>query len=233
MLAFESQFDQRLLDLFLQFLTDNRRSKFEEVLKYRTRHITVVMEDIYQSQNASAVLRTCDLTGIQEVNIIENKYQYEVNPDVALGSSKWLYLKKFNKSKHNTIDAIDYLQNSGYKIVATSPHLQNHSPESINLESPIALFFGTEKHGLSQEVIERADTFIRIPMYGFTESYNISVSAALLLYTLTQRLHKSEISWQLTESDHKHLLLDWCRKSVQGADLIERDFYRLNKRYPD
>jgi tRNA (guanosine-2'-O-)-methyltransferase len=230
MSAFESHFDQRLLDLFLQFLTDKRRAKFEEVLKYRTRHITVVMEDIYQSQNASAVLRTCDLTGIQEIHIIENKNQYEVNPDVALGSMKWLYLKKYNKTKHNTGDAIDALQNDGYQIVATSPHLDYHSPETLTLDKPVALFFGTEKHGLSKEVIEKADTFIRIPMFGFTESYNISVSAALLLYTLTQRLHNSEIAWRLTDQEHNHLLLDWCRKSVQGADLIEKDFWRFNKR---
>jgi tRNA (guanosine-2'-O-)-methyltransferase len=230
MSAFESQFDQRLLNLFLQFLTDNRRAKFEEVLKYRTRHITVVMEDIYQSQNASAVLRTCDLTGVQEIHIIENKYQYEVNPDVALGSTKWLYLHKFNKTKHNTEDALNALQNSGYQIVATSPHVQNHSPESLPLDKPVALFFGTEKHGLSKEVLDQADTFIRIPMFGFTESYNISVSAALLLYTLTQRLHNSAVKWQLTDQEHNHLLLDWCRKSVQGADLIEKDFWRKNNR---
>jgi len=229
MSAMESKFDSLLLKYFLQFLTDNRRAKFEEVLQYRTRHITVVLEDIYQSQNASAVLRTCDLTGIQDVHIIENKYQYEINPDVALGSSKWLYLKKFNKSKHNSEYAIDFLKKSGYQIVATSPHFQYYSPETMPIDKPMALVFGTEKNGISKVVTDHADTFVKIPMYGFTESYNISVSAALLLFTLTQRLHNSTVVWQLPKQEHDHVLLDWCRKSVQHAELIEKEFYRLNK----
>ncbi len=77
-----------LLNYLSQFLTEKRRSLFTKVLDSRTRHLTVVIEDIYQSQNASAVLRTCDLTGVQDLHIIENKNIYDINPDVALGSSK-------------------------------------------------------------------------------------------------------------------------------------------------
>ncbi len=227
----EKPVDEKLLNHFLQFLTDARRAKFEEVLSFRTRHITVVLEDIFQSQNASAVLRTCDLTGISDVYIIENKYRYEVNPDVALGSSKWLNLKKFNHSNQNSEQAIDHLKEKGYQIVATSPHNHNHSPEDIPLDKPIALFFGTEKLGLSKVVLDNADSFIRIPMYGFTESYNISVSAALLLYTLTQRLHKTDFEWKLPENDFKNMLLDWCRKSVPKSDLIENEFNRVNRNH--
>ena len=183
-----------------------------------------MLEDIFQPHNASAVLRTCDLTGIQDVHIIEDKNIYDVNPDVALGSSKWLNLIKHNDNEQNTILAFNKLKEQGYRIVASTPHKHDQDLENILLDKKIAIVFGTELNGLSEIAIENADEFLNIPMYGFTESYNISVSAALILFTLTNRLRNSEINWHLTEEEKLDILLEWSRRSIKRSDVIERQF---------
>ncbi len=220
---------EALLDYLLEFITDKRNSLFDEVLSNRTRHITVILEDIYQPQNASAVLRTCDLTGIQDIHIIENKNKYDVNPDVAVGSSKWLNLIKYNTEPENTEKAIHSLKKEGYRIIATTPHKKDQSLDEIPLDGKMAFLFGTELNGLSDTAIQLADEFVRIPMYGFTESYNISVSAALLLFTLTQKLRKSEIMWHLTDEEKIKIKLDWARKTIRRSEVFERQFLKKLK----
>lgn len=214
-----------LLSFLSPYLTDNRKQLFEEVLQFRTRHITVVLEDIYQPQNASAVLRSADLTGIQDVHIIENRNEYQVNPKVAMGSSKWLNLIKYNTGENNTQDAFRALRKQGYRIIATTPHMDDQTPYSLPLEGKMAFVFGTELEGLSELAIAEADEYIKIPMYGFTESYNISVSAALLLFTTTERLRKSDISWQLTEDERLDVLLEWTRRSIKRVEVLEKEFF--------
>ncbi|MBC8320222.1 MAG: RNA methyltransferase [Bacteroidetes bacterium] len=214
----------KLLHHLMGFVSDDRKKRFNEVLKYRTRHITVVLEDIYQPHNASAVLRTCDLTGIQDVHIIENKNQYNVNPEVALGSSKWLNLIKYNTKKNNTLGAYNSLKSNGYTIVATTPHKNAMDLDSLHFDKKIAIVFGTELKGLSDLAINSADEYVRIPMFGFTESYNISVSAAIVLFTLTQRLRNSNLNWRLDGDEITDILLDWARGSISKHDVIERHF---------
>lgn len=218
-------FDNELFDFLWEFITDNRKQKFEEVLSYRTRYLTVVLEDIFQPQNASAVLRSCDLTGIQDIHIIENKYEYEINPDVVVGSSKWLDLQKYNTAENNTLSTIQTLKSKGYRIVATTPHENDFTPDTLPLDKPIALLFGTEKTGLSDIALQNSDAFIQIPMFGFTESFNISVSAALLMYSLSKRLHESEdIQWHLSKEEKQLLLFDWTRKSIKRVETFEKEF---------
>ena len=205
-----------LLSYLQEFITPNKKNKFEELILHRTRHLTIVLEDIYQPHNASAVLRSCDCFGIQDVHIIENMNKYEVNPDVALGSSKWLNLIKYNEKENNTESCLKKLKSEGYRVIATTPHENDFIPETLPLGEKTALVFGTELAGLSQVAIDLADGFVRIPMYGFTESFNISVSAALLLFALTERMRKSDINWALTEAEKgTHFAiandtLKWC-----------------------
>ncbi len=214
----------KLLEYLLGFVSDERKKRFEDVIQQRSRYISVVLEDIFQAHNASAVLRSADLTGVQDVHIIENGNDYNVNPEVALGSSKWLNLVKYNAHKNNTLEAFDALRKDGYSIVATTPHKDNFDLDTLPLDSKIAVVFGTELTGLSDLAIENADMFLRIPMYGFTESYNISVSAAITLFTLTQRLRKSEINWRLSDDEVTEILLDWARNSVARSETVERHF---------
>ena len=217
---------EKLLTYLLGFITENKRNKFENIINFRTRYLTVVLEDIYQPHNASAVLRTCDCFGIQDVHIIENKNKYDVNPDVALGSSKWLTLIKHNESEENTVETFNKLKKQGYKIVATSPHKDQFMLDELPLDQKTALVFGTELKGLSDVALENSDYFVKIPMYGFTESFNISVSAAISLHYLTEKLRKSEIHWQLPEDEILDIKLDWVRNVIKHSDLIEKDFFR-------
>ncbi len=223
-------FDQEFYEFLSGFLTENRRQLFEKVIQFRTRHLTVVLEDIYQPHNASAVLRSADLTGIQDVHIIENKNRYHVNPQVAMGSSKWLNLIRYNERQENTLTAYEALRSQGYQIVAATPHARGKTLDEIPLDHKMALVFGTELKGLTPTAIEHADQYLWIPMYGFTESYNISVSAALTLFTLTEKLRKSDIPWQLSEAEKQEILLEWTRRTVTRSEVFERDFYqRKNK----
>jgi tRNA (guanosine-2'-O-)-methyltransferase len=215
-----------LAEELLKFVSEHKQRLFEEIIQSRTRHLTVILEDIYQPHNASAVLRTCDCFGIQDVHIIENKNKYEVNPDVALGSSKWLCLNKYNGEENNTLTAFKKLRSKGYKIVATTPHTNDCMLEELDITQKTALVFGTEMQGLSPLAIENADAWVRIPMYGFTESFNISVSAAIILHQLSERIRKSDIKWQLSPEEILEIKLDWARNVVKKAELIENEFLK-------
>ena len=219
-----------LIHFLEDFVTEKRAGLFDKVLNQRTRYITVVLEDIYQSQNASAVLRTSDCFGIQDVHIIENKNEYTINPDVALGSSQWLSMYKYNTQKHNTLNAINLLKQNGYRIIATTPHTDDINLNNFDLnKGKAALFFGTELHGLSDTVIENADEYLKIPMYGFTESFNISVSAALILHHLTEKLRKSEINWKLTEKEKDELKLEWLKLTIKSSEQLIEKFLSQKK----
>lgn len=222
--------NKELVNYLSQFVSETRRTKFDEVLNFRTRHITIVLEDLYQPHNASAVLRSCDIFGIQDIHIIENKNAYTVNKDIAMGAPKWLNLHKYRNSENNTLEAIKNLKAKGYRIVATSPNKNDVTIENLSVEKPLALFFGTELTGISETVLEHADEFVKIPMFGFTESFNISVSAALCIHALTSDLHKSDIDWHLSTAEKDELLLTWLRKSIRKVELIEKDFFEKQKK---
>lgn len=220
--------DQLTLDLIEHMsgcVTEKRLAILKQVLAERTRYITVLLEDIYQSQNASAVLRTCDCTGIQDVHIVEERNEYEINRDVALGADRWLSLNYYSEGEDNIYSAIKTLKKEGYRIVATSPHKDGSTPENFDLQKGKAvLMFGTELNGLTNRALELADEYIQIPMAGFTESYNISVSAAITLYTLRKRLESSSLQWKMGEVEQSELLLNWLRTTIKMSDQIENKF---------
>ena len=215
---------QELIDYLTTFVTENRKQKFDALIRHRTKHLTVVLEDIYQPHNAAAVLRSCDCFGVQDVHVIENQNKFEANPDVELGSAKWITLNKYNSKEENTADCIKILKQKGYKIVVTSPHKNDCSIEELDITNKSALFFGTEMRGATPVAFEQADAFVKIPMVGFTESLNISVSAAVTLYTLITRLKKSNVDWCLSKEEENAVRLQWLRNSIPKSGLIEKDF---------
>lgn len=217
---------KELLEFLYKYKTDNKVEAFEKVINYRTRHLTVVLEDIYQSHNASAVVRTCDIYGVQDLHIIENVNKYTINPKVVMGSAKWVDMHRHNKRGGNTVETLQELKKQGYRIVATSPHSQGYSIHDLPLDQKIALCFGTELTGLSDEALALADDYVTIPMYGFTESFNISVSAAICLSHLTKRLHDSEVEWQLNEEQKLDLLIDWTVKCLNKGDVVKKEFLK-------
>ncbi len=218
---------EELIKYLVENITENRNALFDKVIEDRTRYITVVLEDIFQPHNASAVLRSCDCFGIQDVHIIENRNKYNVNPDVALGSSKWLSMQRYNEQDNNTREALRNLKEQGYRIVATTPHTNDVELYDFDVtKEKAAIVFGTELTGISDIVKEEADEFVRIPMYGFTESFNISVSAALVLQHLAHQIRISDVDWNLNSEEKLDLKLDWLRSTVKGAPLIEQEFYK-------
>ncbi len=221
-----------LIAYLSKLVTEERMQVLERVLAQRTRYVTVVLEDVFQPQNASAVLRTCDCFGVQDVHIVENENEYQINPDVVLGASKWLSISNYNEQKNNTLTALQKLKSEGYRIVATSPHAPEDSFERFDVtQQKTALVFGTELTGISEVVKENADEFLKIPMYGFTESFNISVSAALLLQQLTIQLHKSKLNWRLTDSEKGQLMVDWLLKTIKHSDRVLQRFYKDNPQF--
>jgi tRNA (guanosine-2'-O-)-methyltransferase len=218
--------NEDLLHFLYNYVSENRQQNFQRVIDKRTRYMTIVLENIYQPHNASAVLRSCDLFGIQDVHIIENKNPYKVNPDVAMGSSKWLNLYHYRQKDDNTLKTFEFLRRNAYKIVATTPHKDDFNLDDLPLDDKIALVFGNELDGLSKIALQNADMFVKIPMHGFTESFNISVSASIIMHHLTARLHKSNIAWQLSEDEKNEILLQWSKRSIKMSKELEAYFLK-------
>ncbi len=213
--------DQKLLTYLEGFLTPERKARFLEVLEQRTKLITVAIEDVYQMHNASAVIRSCEVFGIQEAHVIQSKYGERLDSKIAMGAEKWVDVKRYD----STLDCITHLRASGYKIVATSPHKEDCDLKDFELEGKTALFFGTERDGLSKEVFEQADAYLKIPMNGFTESLNISVSAAIILQTLTAQLRNSKLPWRLSPEEKLDKQIDWAKKTIQSIDDVLARYY--------
>jgi tRNA (guanosine-2'-O-)-methyltransferase len=221
----EASARRRLIAHLASFLTEARYRRMQEVLAERTRYITVVLEDIYQPHNASAVLRSCDGFGVQDVHIVENRNRYQVNPGVELGTSNWLTLEKYHGTTYNSTDAVRRLRGEGYRIVATSPHSGDTPLEQFDLSGgPTALLFGNELDGLTEGMLEEADEYLRIPMYGFVESFNISVSCAVILHHLRYRLRESDIDWKISAEEREQILLSWLRGSIKRWRTIEEEW---------
>ncbi|WAC03169.1 RNA methyltransferase [Lacinutrix neustonica] len=208
--------DIKLLEHLETFLTPNRLQRFHHVLEQRTKFFTVATEDVYQLHNTSAVIRSCDVFGIQEVNIVEERNSKRIDREIAMGAQKWVDLNRY----HSVKDSLNQLKAEGYCIVATTPHTNDCELHDFDVTKKSCFFFGRETEGLSEEVIKAADVFLKIPMAGFTESLNISVSAAIILQHVTTKLKKTDIHWQLTAAEKLEKRLDWCKKTIKSYDDI-------------
>lgn len=213
--------DLKYLSYLETFLTENRKERFLEILEHRTNHFTIAMEDVYQLHNTSAVMRSCEVFGIQQLNVVEQKFGKRIDSEIAMGAQKWVDINRFN----NMQSCIDSLKGKGYQIIATTPHNDSCLLQDFDISKPSAIFFGTEKEGLSEEVLSQADGFLKIPMVGFTESLNISVSAAIVIQDITARLRRSDIDWKLNENEILQKRLDWARNSIKDIKRIEERYY--------
>lgn len=213
--------DLEYLAFLENILTENRKNKFLKVLENRTKHFTVVVEDVFQMHNASAVMRSCEVFGIQELNVIEERYGKSIDKEIAMGAQKWVDINKFDSVKN----CIDSLKNKGYQIIATTPHENDCLLDDFDISKPSALFFGTERDGLSEDVLQKADGFLKMPMAGFTESLNISVSAAIIIQNLTNRLRQSNIDWHLSEVEILEKRLAWAKSSIKDIKRIEERYF--------
>ena len=211
--------DLQLLTYLENFITEKRKNKFTEIISQRTNHFTIAVEDIFQMHNTSAVIRSCDVFGIQNIHLIEQKYGKRLDAKIAMGAQKWVTTHRYS----NTSSCINTLKKQGYQIVATTPHLQATLLDDFDISLKSAFFFGTEKSGLSKEVLDKADQYLKIPMVGFTESLNISVSVAIILQLLTEKLRKSDVKWHLSDHDMLKTRIEWTKNSVRSlVDVLKR-----------
>lgn len=227
----EDTFDQGLLDYLGQYITPHKKSVMEQVLAKRTRHLTVVLEDIFKPHNASAVIRTCDCFGLQDIHVIEKTNQYKVNPYVTRGASQWVDLHKYYRPDGSSVDAcFDSLREKGYKIYGTSPAPNSMPIDELQPDQKLALVFGNEHEGISEEVKSKADGLVHIPMLGFTDSFNISVSASIFLFDLVRKAVKMGIpNFQLSEDEKNQLRMKWYRSVVKNSDIHEKVFRKNQK----
>ena len=213
--------DEQLLTYLEEFITIERKERFLKILEARTKFITVAIEDVFQMHNASAVIRSCEVFGIQTAHVIEDRFGKRLDKNIAMGAQQWVDVERYE----NTKSCVSHLRGEGYQIIATTPHIDSCLLEAFEVDKKSALFFGTEKEGLSEEVMQEADGFLKIPMVGFTESLNISVSAAIILQYLTTKLKQQELPWQLSDSEKLEKRLDWTKKSIKSLDDILLRYY--------
>jgi tRNA (guanosine-2'-O-)-methyltransferase len=216
--------DLNYLNYLEGFLTENRKAKFLKVLENRTNHFTVAIEDVFQMHNTSAVMRSCEVFGVQELHVVEQKFGKKIDKEIAMGSQKWVDIKPYD----SVSDCLSTLKQKGYRIIATTPHENDCLLDDFDISQPSALFFGTERDGLSAEILEQADGFLKIPMAGFTESLNISVSAAIILQSITSRLRKSDIQWHLSEEEILEKRLTWAKNSIKDIRRIEERYFGID-----
>ena len=211
--------NQELLTYLEHFITEERKERFLQVISARTNHFTVAMEDVFQMHNTSAVVRTCEVFGVQQAHSIEGRFGKRLDAKIAMGAQKWVDVFRYN----DTQSCIDALRAQGYQIVATTPHKDAYSLNDFDISKKSAFFFGTEKEGLSEQVLSQADTYLKIPMVGFTESLNISVAVAIVLQQLTDKLRRSQVAWQLTDEERLSTLINWTKKSIRNVkDVLKR-----------
>ena len=211
--------NQELLTYLEHFITEERKERFLQVISARTNHFTVAMEDVFQMHNTSAVVRTCEVFGVQQAHSIEGRFGKRLDAKIAMGAQKWVDVFRYN----DTQSCIDALRVQGYQIVATTPHKDAYFLNDFDISKKSAFFFGTEKEGLSQQVLSQADTYLKIPMVGFTESLNISVAVSIVLQQLTDKLRHSQVAWQLTDEERLSTLINWTKKSIRNVkDVLKR-----------
>ena len=217
--------DEQVLEAFYNMISESKQEKYNTIAANRTRYITVVMENLIKDHNASAVLRSCDCFGIQDLHAIEKDVRYEIQRDIAKGAGNWVDLHSQSTGDNPSIKCIELLREKGYIIVSTSPHVDMTIRE-VPLDKPIALIFGTEVTGISESAARLSDYQVRLPMHGFTESFNVSVSAALALSRLRERLEDSDINWHLSHDDQVKLKIHWATKIIRDGEVVEREIRR-------
>lgn len=214
-------YDQRI-EYLAEFMLPERFATMSRVVADRTRYMTVCAENTFHPQNASALVRHCEAFGVQELHAIEFLCGFQANTHIVRGTDKWVDIMRYG----STSEAVGHLKKEGYRIVAATPHTNDLTPESFDItKGKFCLVFGTEKQGISPEIMAVADEFVKIPMYGFVESLNVSACAAILIQGFVDKLHRSNVEWHLSPKEQSELLYRWMRESVKDdAGILRKRF---------
>jgi tRNA (guanosine-2'-O-)-methyltransferase len=212
---------KELVAYLQEFITPAKKEKIEAVLAYRTRRVTLLLEDIYQSHNANAIIRSADCFGLQDIHVVETHNKFSKDMGISRGATQWVDIHRYKTSQ----SAITTLKKQNYRIYAASPDA-TQTISHVSVSDKIAFLFGTEKEGISDFARENADDIIKIPMFGFTQSFNVSVSAALCLQDCITRLHSLNDSWHLSEQEKLDIKLQWLRLIIEASRLLEEKFLK-------
>ena len=211
--------NQEIYDYLQQFLTNERLSKIEHFSKESSDFVLPVMEDVYQFRNAAAIVRSVEACGFHHVVALEEENVFNPNLKVTKGAETWVQVEKMP----NNLDSLKEIKSRGYRILAVSPEKNATMLPDYEVKEPIALVFGTELEGVSDEILDFADETLAIPMFGFTKSFNVSVAAAICMYELKQKLMKSGIEYQLSDQKLLELKIRWAKNSIKSSEhILER-----------
>ena len=223
----EDRIKKIIISELSNLVTDERLALFHSKLNDKTQNLTVVLEDVFQSRNINAVLPSADCFGISDIHLIENRNKFIVDHGVSLGSAKWTNIIQYNSRTNNTKQCLNKLKKRGYKIIAAIPNENATKLEDINVnKNKIAVLFGTELGGVSEEALKIADDKMKIKMYGFTESLNISVAAGITLQHLNEKIRKENVSWRIQGKERDNILLNWLRNSIDHSEKVEKDILK-------
>ena len=222
----DDKYRKSLIDYLEGRLQPTRLERIQKSLQGRSKNLKIVLEDIYDPHNANAVIRSCDAMGVQDINIIENRNKFAINKGVTKGSTKWVDLRRYSDNADvNTKNCIFDLKKDGFKVYATSLHEKSISLPLLDPPNKIAVIFGSEKLGVSREAIDLADGVLQVPMSGFSESMNISVSAGIIIYHLSQLMSKKYGAKYFTQGQEKEeIYIKFLLNSVRAKDKLVEIF---------
>lgn len=208
------------IEYLAQFMLPERLATLQRAVANRTKYMTLLAENMFHPQNASALVRHCEAFGVQNLHTVQTLCKFNPNVDIVRGTDKWIDIHRHN----STAEALAALKSEGYRIIATTPHRESCTPESFDVtKGKFAIVMGTEKTGISDEVMTAADEFMRIPMCGMVESLNVSACAAIIVYMLSERMRHEVEGWQLTEQEQTRTLYKWIVDTVKDAEpLLKR-----------
>ncbi len=216
--------NQKIFEYLQQFLTEERCQKIERFSQESSDFVLPVIEDVYQFRNAAAIVRSVEACGFHKIVAMESENEFNPNYRVTKGAENWVEVERL---PHN-LESLKQIKNRGYKIVAVSPENNATQLSDFNISEPVALVFGTEKEGVSAEILDFADETLSIPMYGFTKSFNVSVAAAICVYDLRQKLESSEINFKLSEDKLWEMKVRWAVNSIKSGEQILEKYLRID-----
>lgn len=213
---------QRLYTYLTELITPQKLTKIENLAKNRSQFIVPVIEDIYQFRNAGAIIRSMEAFAFQKLIALEKNNKFIPEGAVARGADKWITIQFMKSGRESLLE----IKKAGYQLVAVSPEKQAVNLSDFEITKPLALIFGTEFEGVTQETLEIADECIKIPMYGFTESLNVSVAAGISFYEMRKKLENSNLEWKMTEEEMLDLKIKWAKASVSSGEEIAEHYLK-------
>jgi tRNA (guanosine-2'-O-)-methyltransferase len=201
-------------------LTIERITRIDSVLAARLASVVTLVEDTYDPHNAAATIRTTEALGLQELHVVEpGDERFSAAWGITRGSHKWIDLVRWK----DPVPAIQSLRSRGFRVYATLPGAKE-SIEDVDVGSPLAIAFGNEHAGLSKAAIDACDGALGVPMFGFSESFNLSVTVGLAMSRIAtrRRTHLGNLG-DLPEDKRRHLRARWFAYKIRGAEeIIER-----------